>query len=226
MHQNTGRLLAGFMLIATFCGGYALSTRGISTSLMSDPDIFSIIATSSLSMTRSILFDLLSNAIGLSLALWLWAYFKNINHRLANAYVVLWAIQLTLIAASNVPPFQLVALAREVNALTAVNMDVFVMMAKQQAEAYWILHFFTLMIHALASFTLYSILFQGKLVPRFLCVWGVLASAVVFVVTVLQVFNAEISMLFYYQNGIFILLLILWLLIRGFSTENYESLAI
>lgn len=84
-------------------------------------------------------------------------------------------------------------------------------------EEYFWAHFMSLMLFAAAAFSLYYFLFQTKLVPRFLSVWGIVASSLVFLASWLNIFEVNPSFYFYSQNGIFMIVFMGWLIAKGFK---------
>jgi hypothetical protein len=71
----------------------------------------------------------------------------------------------------------------------------------------------------------YLLFYRTRLIPRFISVWGILATIILFIVTVIKLFGVELSIL----NALVLpmilneLFLAFWLIIKGFNSEKKKD---
>ena len=91
---------------------------------------------------------------------------------------------------------------------------------------YWIYEMLYL-VFCVSALMLYYMLYQTKLVPRFISVWGLIAAALVLINTVFEIFGVELGTAFSMVTGLPMLLnelfLGVWLIIKGFSPDAVIS---
>ncbi len=73
-------------------------------------------------------------------------------------------------------------------------------------------------IWGLGGLMLCAILYQAKLIPRMMSVWGLLGYGIFITGSVLELFGFGVGVLLSAPGGLFELALSLWLIIRGFRT--------
>ncbi len=96
-----------------------------------------------------------------------------------------------------------------------------------QSEIHWAMLFYVT-IFSLGAITFYSLLFQSKLVPRFLSVWGILAAGLMVVAVILGFFSLGVfnsmplmQAMVYFAPPIALneLTLSIWLIAKGFNSS-------
>lgn len=65
-----------------------------------------------------------------------------------------------------------------------------------------------------------SLLYQSKLVPRFLSIWGFIGYIIFIAGTILELFGSSVGVLLAIPGGLFEISLSLWLIIKGFNESN------
>lgn len=72
---------------------------------------------------------------------------------------------------------------------------------------------------------LYILFYRTRVIPRFISVWGVLATVILFIVTIIKLFGVDLSIL----NALVLpmilneLFLAFWLMIKGFKFETIDK---
>ncbi len=67
-YQKTGRILGMLFLLILIVGAGGLSQRGLSTSLVADPDFLDLVYEQAFAMRISIFADVLASGIGITIA--------------------------------------------------------------------------------------------------------------------------------------------------------------
>ncbi len=222
--KNTGRLLGFLFLIVTIAGGWGTSIRGLSGARDDIRAFLNTIVENASQMKLAIGLDMLSSAIALFIAIYVYPIIKKYSQRLAVAYTGLGFLSFAIITMSNVIHWSLIMVGENYADTTASEAPHFATLGIMHYEGYYWLHFILLMGYAIGGSILYYFLAQTNLVPKWLAFWGILAQVIVFVGATLQLFDIPVPFYLFVQNGIFILIFVLFLLIMGFQTEKYNSL--
>ena len=129
-------------------------------------------------------------------------------------------INFVMITLSNAIHVSMLSVAADFAASNGGSPMHFLTLAKMHYDAYYWVHFLMLMLYSVGGGVLYFFLFRTHLVPKWLAVWGLLASLVVFLGGALQLGEISVSILFFVQNGIFVLTFVVYLLIFGFLKNS------
>ncbi len=216
-YQKTGRILGMLFLLIVLIGAGGLSQRGLSTSLVADPDFLDLVNEQAFAMRISILADVLASAIGIFIAVFLYPLLKKHYGGIAIAYLALWVLQSAIAFIGDISHLSLISLSQEYTTTSAMDNGYHSTIGSMLVEDYFWSHFLSLIIYATGAWLLYFVLLKVKLVPQWLALWGMLAVTIVFTVTWLQIFDQSVSFNFYLQNGVFMICFIIWLLIKGFK---------
>jgi hypothetical protein len=92
---------------------------------------------------------------------------------------------------------------------------------------YWAYHVGTISF-GLAALIFYYLLYQSKLIPRFLSVWGLIGVPLWFAVSLLIMFgslaeSSRLAMFLYLPIGLNEMVLAIWLIVKGFNPSAITS---
>lgn len=218
--KKTGRIVGIIFLIMFIPGFLSMNMRGLGGSLITSPDWFSLLNEAAVSMKWAIVFDLLATFMGLIAGIFLFPVLERFHKGLALGYVGLWLFQLALAAVGNVGHLSLIALSDYLAGGVSADPALYFPSAYLMYETYYFAHFMTLIFFSIGAGLLYYMLLRLRLIPVLLGVWGLATVGIVFTATWLQIFDQEVSLLLYLQNGFYLLVLSLWLIIRGFQAPD------
>lgn len=219
-NKKSGRIIGTLFLLTILIGIGSLNLRGLSTSLVESPTFLNDIFENSVMMKIAILLDIISGLISVGIAVILFPIIKHYNQGFALWYFGLYVTYFGLILVSNINHLSLLSLSEQFVNTNSPDIDNFNMLGLLQIESYFSVHFFSLIIFSLAAAVLYYFLYRTKLLPRFLCIWGILAVTIVFASTWLQIFDYDVNFIVYAQNGLFMLFFTIWLLVKGFNSSS------
>lgn len=224
MTQKSGRILGFLFLLTVLAGATGTTIRGLGGAKANSTAFLEEIMQHMGQMKLAISLDILASAIGVGIAIFLYAFIKKYDQRLANAYLAIAGINFTIIVVSNIIHVGLLSLSEEFAITTAANTDHYTTLAKILYDAYYWTHFLMLMLYSLGGSVLYFFLLKTRLIPGWLSFWGIVASIVVFFGGALQLADLKVSGLLFVQNGIYVLTFIMWLLVKGFNPKYIEGL--
>jgi len=220
-NKKLGRTVGLLFLAIMVAGPVSLYLRGLSTSMFESANFYNDISANALQMRLSVFLDILAAILSVGIAVLLYPVIKERFNKLALWYLGLYITYLGVIFVSDIDRLSLISLSENLTASSDPGnwnkLGLVLMKSSLQA------HFISLIIYSSASMLLYYFLFVTKMVPMFLAAWGIVAVMIVFVVTWLQIFGVDISFVFYAQNGAFILVFTIWLLVKGFAESSIPS---
>lgn len=215
--QKQGRLIGGLLLIMFIPGIISMNLRGLSSTLKNSPTFLAEVHALALDMKVAILFDTLAGLLGILVAVLVYPQLTQLARAIALGYLSLWLAQFGAITIGNVAHLSLLSLSAAYVSTEGANAVGYVPLGKVLFEAYYWAHFISLFLFSLGASLFYSSLGRLGFIPTWLGLWGVGAVSIVFIATMMQVFNLEVSLYAYLQNGLYLLVLAIWLVIRGFK---------
>ena len=222
---NRGRLLGLLFLASAIAGATGTAYRGLSGADVNSAEFLNHVLENTATMHLAIGLDMLGSAIVVFIAIYLFPLIRKLTAQLAIAYVGIAMINFVVITLSNVIHISLLSVASDFGASETESITHLITLAKMHYEAYYWVHFLMLMLYSVGGSVLYYFLYRTRLVHRWLAVWGLLASLIVFLGGALQMAGIAVSILFFVQNGIFMLTFMGYLLLFGFrkTTFNLET---
>ncbi len=219
-NQEKGRLIGVLLLLIVVFGIPSVIFRGLSVSMASSPDFLNTIFEHAMQMRFAILLDIISSALWVIIAIILFPMIKGYRQSLALWFFGIWLIQLSVIVYSDITHLSLLSLSEQYVKIGSTNMAYFDAMGLLKIEEYFWGHFMGIMLFAAATWIFYYFLFKTRLIPRILSIWGMVAISLVFIACWLNIFGQSVSFYFFAQNGIHLMALLTWLLIKGFRTPE------
>jgi len=218
--KRTARIVGALFLIAMVV---SLVGAGLIEPILTDPDYLMNGAGLRAAVTSGALLELINGICVIGIAVMMFPLFKKFNEALALGYVAFRIIEAVIIFAAIISPLALLALSKEY--LTAGAADGASLQALGPAFiavrtilAGQILGIF----FGLAALIFYSLLFQSRLVPRFISVWGLIAVVLILTWNLLELIGISVP------GGLFLALPIIlneiflgiWLIIKGFEPST------
>jgi hypothetical protein len=208
-------------LVAAIVGGTLIDA------ILNAADPLSEVADKENQLVTGVLLEMINGLAVVGIATLLFPILKRQDESLALSYVALRVIESVIIIAAVVAPVVLISLAQEQAAGGADASSLPAAGAALLAVRERLVGQFTGIFFGLAALPLYTLLYQSRLVPRFISVWGLIAVALVVIWNLLKLFGIEVDagMIF---GGLPIILnelfLALWLIVKGFSgsAEVYQ----
>ena len=224
-YKKTARIVGAFFLIAmvtSLLGGFWLE------SILTAPDYLSSVSGNKTQVEIGVLLELINGLAVIGIAVAMYPIFRKQYEALALGYVALRIIEAVIIIAAVISPLSLIALSQEYVKAGAPDVSYFQTLGTSflAARALWV----GLMLgifFSLGALLFYYLLYQSKLVPRFISVWGLIAVAGVLAVNLIEIFGFGISFgaaivlaLPIILNEIF---LGIWLIVKGFNPSAIVS---
>jgi hypothetical protein len=173
-----------------------------------------------------VLLELVNGIAVVGIAVFMFPLFKKYSEALALGYVAVRIIEAVIVIAAVISPLSLIALSQEYVQAGAPDASYFQTLGSSflAARALWVGLMLGIFI-SLGALLFYYLLYQSKLVPRWLSVWGLIAVALLLTWNLLEMFSISINAgmilaLPIILNEIF---LGIWLIVKGFNPSAIAS---
>lgn len=208
------RLIGALFIISTT--SYLTASELIS-SLMSLPDFLAQVYPNKNLLTLAALLEFVNSAAVVGIAITIFPIVKQLNERIALAYISFRLIEAIMLLIGVVALLSLINVSQALLEASALNAEYFHIMADiLKAERY--INFQLGMIPlALCGFILCITFYQYRLIPRALSALGLLGYLLLLLKVTSDFFATNLGSGFLYIPGaLFELLLPLWLFVKGF----------
>ena len=212
--KQTGRL-TGLLFLATFIAGViGTINRGLSEGEVGTTEFIANLAANDSQMKLAIGLDMLTGMIMIVISIFLYPLMERLNKRIAIAYVLIAAINFVIATLSNTFHLSLLYLVD-----SGRSGDILQPFSTMFYNSYYSLHFLILILYSFNGATLYYFLIKSGLTHRWIAIWGLVASSLVFSGGFLQLIEVSVPFVLFAQNGIYMLTFICYLLVVGFRKE-------
>lgn len=222
-NRRTARIVGALFLIAivvSILGGSIIEP------VLTAPDYLSSVSANGTQVVLGVLLELINGLAVIGIAVMLFPIFKKHNEALALGYVALRILEAVVVITAVSGPLTLIALSREYVAAGAADASAFhaVGTSLVAERSLWVSQMLGIFF-GLTALVLYCILYQSKLVPRFVSIWGLIGAVLVMTWNLLELFGISVSLgmvlaLPMMLNEIF---LAIWLIVKGFSSPSPAS---
>ena len=195
-------------------------------SILTAPDYLITTSANKTQVIIGVLLELTNGIAVIGIAVFMFPVFKKSNEALALGYVALRIIESVIIVAAVVSPLTLIALSQEYLTVGAAEAAYFQSLGSSflavRAQLVGIL---LAIFFSLGALLFYYLLYQSKLVPRWISIWGFIGAVLVLTWNLLETFGISISAgmilaLPIISNEIF---LGIWLIVKGFKSSAIAS---
>jgi hypothetical protein len=195
-------------------------------SIISSPDYLNNVSSNESTVIIGVLLELINVIAVIGIAVIMYPILKKFNEALALGYVAFRIIEATLLVVAVISPLLLIAISQEYLTAGAADtsyyqtLGVVFMSARAHLAGLLLTVFFSF-----GALILYYLLYQSKLVPRWISVWGLIAAVLVLAWNLIETFGITISAGIIFGLPIILneILLGIWLIVRGFDSSALIS---
>jgi hypothetical protein len=219
---KTARIVGASFLLSnvTFILGAVVFVEPI----LGAADYLSLLSASRPQVVLGVLLELINGVAYLGIGVLMFPILKQRFESMALGYVGFRIIEFVMQVLSGLSPLSLLNLSEEFVSAGAPAASSFqVLGTLLLAERNWAFQMVSITF-GLGALMFYAMLYQSKLIPRFISIWGLIGAAVVLANTMLDMFSLTVPNL-----GVLMLLnelfLGVWLIVKGFnrSREGYPN---
>lgn len=215
-NKKIGRVV-GVLFLFIFIAGVT-TYQFLQAPLFSDDFINEIIANRN-QIISSVLLNMLSGIVSISIAVLLLPVFKKHSYNLAMLYFSFTFLNFIAIVIDNASIFSLLEFSKLVSENNIDSSESLNLLKTVLYEKHWWTHYISLLTSCIPVFVLYYTLYFTKLVPKIISIIGMIAAILMFAEMISSIFGQSISMNLLLPMGLIQLFLPFWLLIKGLK-EN------
>jgi len=219
-NKSTARIVGVLFLTAmvtSLLGGFWLE------SILNAPDYLTTVSANETQVIIGVLLELINGIAVVGIAVTMFPIFKKHNEALALGYVAFRIIEAVIVVGAVISPLALVALSQEYVKVGAPDASYFQTLGDSFLAARAHLTGLLLAIFfSLGALLFYYLLYQSKLIPRFISVWGLIGVALMLAWNLLEGFGLSLG-----SAGMILALPIIlneiflgiWLIVKGFNSS-------
>jgi hypothetical protein len=217
-HKKSARVF-GFFFISAFLS-YGIGS-GLIESVANVPDLLPNISENKATIIIGvILMSIIHTIVNIGLPVILLPILKPFNKSLTYGYLSA-VITATVIVASGAIFFLLlIPLSDEYVKLDAMDVSNLKITAIILKKGGYFSYQIGMAIWGFGGLLFCSLLYQSKLVPRLMTIWGFIGYIVFISGTILELFGFKVGVLLSIPGGLFEIYLSLWLIIKGFDVSK------
>jgi len=218
--KKAARIVGALFLIAMLT---SILGGGLIEAVLDAPEYLMDVSANETQVIIGVLLELVNGIAVVGIAVFMFPLFKKYSEALALGYVAIRIIEAVTVIAAVVSALALLALSQEYVKAGAPDASYFQAIGASflAARAHWV----SLMLgifFSLGALLFYYLLYQSKLVPRFISVWGFIGAALILSWNLLEMFGLSVSAglilaLPIILNEIF---LGIWLIAKGFNINQ------
>lgn len=162
------------------------------------------------------------------IAVYFYPVLRKYSQVMSLGYLVFRSLEALLLLVVSIYTLSLIHISKGFLGLTGANgMSYLEIGASVQAVSYWTFLLSVGIVFPLTALILNTVLYQSRLVPRFISVWGILAAMLLLTGTIVDVFGllsglsqSTLEAMLTIPIATNEIVLALWLIIKGFCTVN------
>lgn len=213
-------------IIATVAGVLSVAFLG---PVLADPDYLQNFAKNGTQVITGVLLDLVGAGAFVGLAIVIYPIFKKYSESIALGYVIARSFEAVPFIVANLCLLSLLALSQEYVSMAAADASNFLPTGTGLRAMYDVAQLLGPRILAsLAALPFYSLLYQTKLLPRWISVWGLIGAPLYFASGMLAMIGlvdplSPILVLLFLPAALLEMVLAVWLIVKGFNPAAIAS---
>jgi len=215
-------VVAGLLFLSVFGLGVTVLQVLQGPWLYSDTFLADV-APHSTAIIASVLLGFLSGSLTILISTLLYPLFRNVDTGLAHLYIAFCVVNFIAIGIDNVGTLSMLELSREYLESDPSGKEHVQALSHLVYRAHWWSHQSYLLLSCLPVFTLYAILYRGRLIPRVLSAFGMAAAVLMLLGITSAMFGHSISDNMLLPIALIQIVFPLWLLFKGVDTKTRLS---
>jgi len=213
-NRKTARIVGALFLtvmVTWFIGSELIE------SILNAPDYLINVYPNRFRVIIGVLFELIQVAAVVGIAVMMFPILKKYNERIALGYVVFRILECAMLIVAAISPLLLITLSQEYLKVGVPDASSFQALSTLfiALREYWTLLMLAI-FYSLAAIMFYYVLYQTKLIPRFISVWGLIGAT-------LTLATPLLGTLLGIPMGLNELFLGVWLIVKGFNPSAIKA---
>jgi hypothetical protein len=221
-NKRSARIVGLLFLAAT--AAYMFG-NGLIESILTSPNYLLHVYPNKTQVTSGMLLELLNCAAVVGIAVMLYPILKKHNENIAIGYVAFRIIEAVILIAGSICSLLLITLSQEYIEAGAPDASYFQAIGALAIKGKYLTFQLAMIVLGLYSLLFCYLLYQSRLVPRLISVFGLIGYASLLTSALLEIFGYNPSMLLFVPGALFEILLPIWLIVKGFNSPAIASIS-
>lgn len=220
-NKRTARIVGALFLVVNVA--FILGAVVFIEPILGAPNYLTLISANRTQVILGVLLELINGIAYVGIAVLMFPILRQRFESMALGFVGFRIVEFVMQIASDVSPLSLLTLSEGfVRAGAPASSSFQTLGTLLLAERYWAFQMVSISF-GLGALLFYYMLYQSKLIPRFISIWGLIGAIVVLANTMLDMFGFSLANL-----GVLMLLnelfLGIWLMVKGFNASATEAI--
>jgi len=227
-NKKTARIVGVLFITATVAS--IIATFAFLDPILNAPNYLITVSANETQWITGVLIDAINSAAVIAIAVVLFPLFKKHNAALAMGYVAARIIESVILIGGHISLLLLLTLSKEYVQAGTPDTSYFQTLGTLLVAAYdwtWLLG--PMIVLSFTALILNQILYQTRLVPRFISVWGLIGAVLMLAAGLLGMFGlspfSTLGMLLFLPLALNEMVLAVWLIVKGFNSSAIASLS-
>ncbi|KRE48916.1 DUF4386 domain-containing protein [Paenibacillus sp. Soil724D2] len=214
-NKKTARIVGVLFLAAT--AAYILG-NGLIESILKDPDYLIHVYPNKTKVVIGMLLELMNSAAAVGIAITLFPILKKHNETIALGYVAFRGIEAIILIVGAISPLLLISLSQEYIEAGAPDTSYFQTIGMLAIKGKFLTFQLAMIVLGLYSLLFCYLLYQSKLIPRLISVFGIIGYVALLTSALLEVFGYSAGMILFLPGALFEIIFPIWLIVKGFNS--------
>lgn len=224
--KRVAKIVGVLFIIATIAAILSVAFLG---SVLSNPDYLISFSANGTQVLVGALLDLIGAGAFVGLAVVIFPILKKHNETIALGYVVARSFEAVPFVIANISLLSLVTLSQKYGQVGALDASNFLPVGASLRAVYdWTQLLGPRVLASLAALPFYYLLYQSKLLPRWMSVWGLIGAPLYLASGLLPMFGlvdlaSPLLIILFIPAAVLEMVLAVWLIVKGFNSAAIVS---
>jgi len=218
--KKTARIVGALFITATVTS--IIGLFGFLDPILDAPDILRNISANKTQMILGVLIESINAGVVVVIPVMLFPIFRKHNETLAIGYIVFRIIESFILIVGHISQLSLVTISKEYVSAATPDSAHFQALGTIFLGVYdWTFYLGPGIVFGITALILNYLLYQTKLVPRWLSIWGFMGAIVLIAYDMLWIFGFDAPMFLALPIGLQEMVFAGWLIVKGFNSSAF-----
>lgn len=219
-NKKFARIVGVLFLVAT--ASYILG-NGLIASIVNVPDYLIHVYPNKTQVIIGMLLEFINCAAVVGIAIMLFPILKKHNETIALGYVAFRVIEAVILIVGAISPLLLITLSQEYIEAGAPDASYFQTIGALAIKGKYLAFQVAMIVLSLYSLLFCYLLYQSKLIPRLISIFGFIGYASLLTSALLEIFGYSPGIFLFLPGALFEIILPIWLIVKGFNSFAIKS---
>jgi len=212
--KTSARIVGALFLTAIFTYGLG---NGFIESILDAQDYLANVHENKMQLILGAILMLINSAVVVGIGVMMFPILKQHNEPIALGYVGTRIIEAIILIVGVISLLSLLTLSEEYIKSGTPDVSYFQTLSTLAVKGNYFAYQIAMIVLGVGSLTFCYILYQSKLIPRFISAWGFIGYAALLAGALFEIYGFKVGLILSIPGGLFEIILPVWLFIKGFN---------